>query len=270
MGILTAAADTEERVPRRMYMGGDKDDPAHHSESEGAGVNANIRIIDLVLRLVFLVLTTVVELVILACYWKCYIKPTADKFIPVRAIPPEDMRGKWMHDVCDWGGDIGTCCCFIWCHPCALADLWYRAGWLHAVFKDLDGPSCPGWLFCAGVLGYVFAQHVASCCMPCGYAALRGGVSWIDNSDGGLGDIKPLRKLFGLPHDGFSTFCQDCCLWCWCPCLAGTQEYRQVMSLLDRGTVRVEAAPETIVVGQPVQVVGHPVETPGESNASKG
>lgn len=72
----------------------------------------------------------------------------------------------------------------------------------------------------------------------------------------------PLRKRFGLPHTGFTTFIMDTLCYCFCaPCVA-TQEYRQVMELLSRGvqkeTVAVPAsaadAGAPVIIGQTVAV----------------
>merc|ERR1712150_158502 len=83
---------------------------------------------------------------------------------------------------------------------------------------------------------------------------------FVDGSDGGLGDgIVPLRKMFGLEHNGISTFCEDCCCFCWfAPCVF-TQEYRQMMALLSRAPLQVQqrTMPGVAVIGQPV--VGQPV-----------
>jgi len=209
---------------------------------------ANLRWIDPVVRLAILLVWLVGSSCTLYVYWCCYIKPQPNKYIPVRAVVPDDMKGRWRHGVMGCFGDLGTCCCFTWCPACTYSDYWYRAGWLHATMANPGlEQQCTGWLFFAGVCGWCIAVDVASCCLCCGFAILRGGISFIDGGDGGLGRVVPLRKRFGLPHHGWSTFCLDCCLHCWCGPCAATQEYRQVMDLLNRGSL--QEAPPTPIVG---------------------
>merc|ERR1719195_1392095 len=87
-----------------------------------------------------------------------------------------------------------------------------------------------------GPMNYVtVAQNQA---LACGLAISRGGARFIDGSDGGLGEVIDHRKRFELPHTGWGTFCSDCCLWWWCSPCVGTQEYRQIMTLLGRGPLR--------------------------------
>mmetsp|Transcript_103607 Transcript_103607/g.200764 ORF Transcript_103607/g.200764 Transcript_103607/m.200764 type:complete len:160 (+) Transcript_103607:2-481(+) len=158
-----------------------------------------------------------------------------------------------------------------------FSDLWYRAGWLHAAFdeshnqkigdKPLD-ESCPGWLFFLGCCGFCAASDFAGCCMACGAAALRGGISFIDGGDGGLGKIVPMRKRFEMPHTGINTFLYDSLCYCCCGSCIATQEYRQVMELLNRGPVQQETSPPVVqaaVVG--ATVVGEPVATNKEGAA---
>jgi hypothetical protein len=78
-----------------------------------------------------------------------------------------------------------------------------------------------------------------------------------------------IQAMFGIPNfKTFGEFCSACCCYCWCtPCVA-TQEYRQIMALLNRGTVESKQGPLAAnVVGQPVATVGIPVQQPG--NAAK-
>jgi len=97
--------------------------------------------------------------------------------------------------------------------------------------------------------------------MPCGAAVLRGGISFIDNKEGGMGKIVPMRKRFGLPIEGLNTFITDTCWYCWCASCVATQEYRQVMALLDLGPVQEEDNTPPIVAGAIVgtTIVGEPV-----------
>lgn len=194
-------------------------------------------------------------------YWACYIKPTAGKFLPRDVVVPEDMKGQWAHSLWDCCSAPGICLCHTVCTPCAVAELWYRAGWIHTALESSAAGSaqgrCPGWPWFVGVCAWCIAGGVAPGCMPCGYAALRGGLRWVGNGDGGFGEIEDHRKRFGLPHEGLNTFCEDCCLWCLCAPCAATQEHRQVMALLDRGELTAAPPVPTHVVGQ---VVGAPVE----------
>lgn len=222
----------------------------------------------------------------LTCYihWSCYIKPTPDKYVPRHVVMPEQLTGSFKYGAFDCFSELGTCCCFTWCTSCMMADLWYRAGWLHASmgtpgpkFNSYDA-SCPGWRWFLGAGGHCCLVDVAGCFTPCFIAALRGGVGFIDGGDGGLGDVTPFRQMFRIvPHGGFSTFCSDCCLICWCGPCAGTQEYRQVMAALDAGPLEVRspaaAPPGAQIVGQPVYagapVVGQPVAVGNEQGAAK-
>lgn len=211
---------------------------------------------DLLIRLVVLVLVCSIECITLCCYWSMYIKRTPDKYIPSNAIVPEDLKGTWKLGTFDCCKALGTCCCFLWCPACTFSDLWYRAGFMHAFVKDNTFEDrCPGWLFFAGACGY--CAMTASDCGPCGHAILRGGISFVDGSDGGLGDLVPMRKRFGMPHEGCMTFLEDCCCYCWCGPCVGTQEYVQVMEVLDRGVqVAAPASMTAQVVGAPVVVTG--------------
>jgi len=91
---------------------------------------------------------------------------------------------------------------------------------------------------------------------------MRGGIECVDGGDGGLGKMVPLRKRFGLPHTGLTTFIMDTLCYCFCaPCVA-TQEYRQVMELLSRGVQEETAAVPAsaadagapVIIGQAVEV----------------
>jgi hypothetical protein len=217
-------------------------------------------------RLIGLVLACFISACTTVTYWKCYIAPTPDLYIPARAIVPQDLQGGWKHGIWDCTEALGTCLCFACCPTCAFAELWYRAGWIHAEmddFRDNYGSdcdtSCPGWRFFVGVCGHCLLEEAtAGCCLACAHTALRGGVKFIDGTDAGL--PKTLKEIFGMgTYATFGEFFSDCCLYCWCaPCMA-TQEHRQVMELLKRGPVQQAAAPIPAVVGTPVQVMGAPM-----------
>jgi len=226
----------------------------------------NWLLIDLMIRLGVLLLLTVIAILELWLYWRWYIKPTPDLYVPARVIVPDDLKGRWLYGTFDCQGAWGTCCCFCWCPPCAVAELWYRAGWLHAVLGNSANSSqlscCPGWPWFMGVCGYLIADDVAACCDSCVYALARGGIAWMNkDNDASLGEIETHAHRFGMPHQGFGDFCWDCCLWLWCrPCVA-TQEYRQVMALLDRSPLQVQQPAMPTCIGMPVQVAGGPVQS---------
>lgn len=204
------------------------------------------------------VVVFVVEIAVLLLYWCCFIKPTADKYIPTSAVIPADLKNRWLYGIFDCCSEaLGTCLCFTFFPVCASSDLWYRAGWIHATLDGELEPSheravqcCPGWQFFVGCCGFLAVQEVAPCCFPCLSAALRGGVP---GQHGDLGLIVDHTKRFELPNEGWSTFWHDCCCHCLCGPCVNTQEYRQVMAVLDRGAHTAQAA---TVVGQPVTVVG--------------
>lgn len=204
---------------------------------------------------------------VLIIYYLCCIKPTAHQYIRRNQAIPDDLKGSWKVHEFGCCAMPGMCLCALFCSPCAAADLWYRAGWVHAVL-NVDSPDsvfscaycCPGWQWCVAVGGYLFAQSVLSCCFPCLMAALRGGIS-VFGGGNQMDGVKPFREMFELPIKGFNTFCTDCCCYCWClPCVM-TQEYYQVMEVLKRPVVIQEAigAQTPAVVGSPVIVVGNPV-----------
>lgn len=225
--------------------------------------------IDALVRLAVAVLWCALNCTVLYCHWSKYIKPSPNKYIPVRAIVPDDLKGNWKYGMFECFGELGTCCCFSFFPACMWGDFWYRAGWLHASFDESSNQKfgdkpldelCPGWLFFLGCFGWCAMNDFVACFTPCVYAAGRSGIAFIDGGDGGLGKIVPMTKRFGLPNAGLSTFITDCCLYCWCSPCAATQEYRQVMALLDRGPVQEESnAP--VVMGAVVgaNVVGQPV-----------
>lgn len=242
---------------------------------EGRRLSAAVHMIGPLLQLVIALTAGIVSCVTCYVHWSCYIKPTPDKYIPRHAVIPEQLTGSFKYPLFDCFGDVGTCCCFTWCPSCMMADMWYRTGWIHqtlkpggANFASYD-QSCPGWRWFAGMCGHCILMDMAGCFVPCFIAALRGGVSFVDGGDGGLGDVTPFRQLFKIvPHDGFSTFCNDCCLICWCGPCVGTQEYRQVMDALGGAPLEVRApvpAAQGQVVGAPV--VGQPVVVWNEKGA---
>eukprot|EP00931_Biecheleriopsis_adriatica_P025676 TRINITY_DN15698_c0_g1_i2.p1 TRINITY_DN15698_c0_g1~~TRINITY_DN15698_c0_g1_i2.p1 ORF type:complete len:305 (+),score=45.89 TRINITY_DN15698_c0_g1_i2:103-1017(+) len=226
-----------------------------------------LQLLNGVIQIVVVVVAGLVSLISSLVYWCCYMKPTPGKFIPKGAIVPDDLKGSWKYGLFDCFGDCGTCLCFLFCQPCSMSDLWYRSGWIHALMSDESpemaraGGSCPAWQFFVGCCGFCLLTDAASCCYPCALAVLTGGIAFLDSGSGGkLGEIVPTRLRFSLPNFGCNTFCEDCCSWCWCfPC-QGTREYRQVMDLLNRGPVPVEAfsVPQVITVGRPV--VGQAVQ----------
>lgn len=200
-------------------------------------------------------------IIMLFLYFYLYIKPVPERYLPNNAIIPADLQGRWNFGIFDCFGDCGTCLCFLFCSPCAIGDLWYRAGWVHQTLGGQSfGIKMPGWEWFAAVLSNVFLASWAGCCMPCFYAVLRGGVGFIDGSDDEGMQIKPLRKMFGIPHTGWGTYFEDCCCYCWCGACVATQEYRQVMQVFAHGPVQV-AAPNAAMVGQAV-IAGQPVTGP--------
>jgi len=212
--------------------------------------------LEVVIQLTLFVGICLVWRLALFCHWSMFIKPSPTKYVPLNAVVPEDLKGQWKYGVFECCGDLGTCCCFCWCEPCMVSDLWYRSGWLHAAAgveaSDSSGGSCPGGLFYMGVGGYCLVLNCFGCCLPCGLAVLRGG------AQGRLGNIVPHQQRFDIPHFGISTFAMDTLLWCFCRPCVGTQEYRQVMALLERGPAQQMAAEsqhvEEVLVGAPVQV----------------
>jgi len=206
------------------------------------------------------------------CHWACYIKPTPEKYIPQNAVIPADLKGKWAYGVFECFGACGTFCCFLWCPSCAVSDLWYRAGWLHQMMggsaENSSMSSCPGWQFVLGVGLHLFVQELAGCFVCCLWSVGRGGMRWIDGSTGGTSGIDDHRLRFALPHDGFITFCCDSFLWACCGACVGTQEYRQIMAVLERGPVQVQdpAITGTVIIGAPVMVVGEPMAVDKGSN----
>merc|ERR1712217_709295 len=115
--------------------------------------------------------------------------------------------------------------------------------------------------FFMGVCGYCCLA--ATDCTPCGLAVLRGGIRFIDGSNGPvLGDVQDHRLRFGIPGDTFCTFCGDCCLHSYCGVCAGVQEYRQITTAIDRGfqmpgPQELRQAAQVVVgtlVGEPVSV----------------
>lgn len=197
------------------------------------------------------------------CYWAVWIRPKPNQYVPLRPVIPNALKGRFVHRLTDCGADCGTFCCFMFCPVCTLADYWYRMGWIHAVMKDTWGSmdsSCPGWRYFAGVAGHVGASQIAGCCIPCVFAALRGGLGWLDSNsqnNSSMDPIVPARIMWETPHKGCNTFCKDCCLWCWCGPCVGTQEYRQVMDLLRMGPVQqlpLNVVTTGQIIGQPVAV----------------
>jgi len=256
--VFGLAGAGHSAVSRRLQQGHQTHQQSQQMDSD---TQMTILLVDFVFRLVVLLVLLVVDILVMLLYWKMYITPTPDRYLRPTTIVPEDMKGKWQFDAFDCCGDIGTCCCATWCPSCLVSDLWYRAGFLHAVTKGMSFNSCVGWQWFAGLFGMILGAQLGGACLPCFFGVLRGGASCVDGGDGGLGEIIPHRKRFSIAHDGWSTFFKDCCLWCWCHPCAATQEYRQVTALLDRSTPEAAAPaagqiPEAVVgvaVGVPVQ-----------------
>lgn len=287
-GVITVGHGVFESAARRL--GGDHDHEHEHDSRASEDYKLDNedaemwRLYGNLIQLGVMIGICFIEICALICHWNMFIKPKPNLYVPVRAVVPQDLKRDFKYGLFDCFGDCGTCCCFTWCPACMLSDLWYRAGWLHAALGSsathADTGSCPGWPFFAGVGMYCVAQDSIGCCMPCVHAVLRGGIGWVDGGDGGLGEITPHRKLFEIPHDGFGTFFIDTCIWCWCGACAGTQEYRQIMELLNRGPVQqmpLQHSPQVIaaVVGQPVQVgqvvqVGQPIQVTQATPDNKG
>mmetsp|Transcript_146903 Transcript_146903/g.372810 ORF Transcript_146903/g.372810 Transcript_146903/m.372810 type:complete len:328 (-) Transcript_146903:175-1158(-) len=290
-GVAGAGHDVFESAARRLKSGADEhrelrewDDEWEDDDWEETSSEAEQwKILSHLIQLGLMVVICIAECLALLCHWNLFIRPKPNLYIPARPVVPQDLKGSFKYDLFDCFGACGTFCCFTWCGPCMVADLWYRAGWLHAALGSMaqgsDTGSCPGWPFFAGVGAYCIAQDAIGCCMPCAFAVLRGGIGFVDGGDGGLGEITPHRKLFEIPHDGAGTFCMDTLTWCCCGACAGTQEYRQIMDLLNRGPIQQMPMqhPQVIasVVGQPVQVgqvvqVGQPIQSGGETSNNKG
>jgi len=253
---LQMQLETEEHVHEHEH--------GHGHEHEHENGEPDWMLIDLLIRLCVLVLVTVVSTLELWLYWRFYIKPTPSLYVPARVIVPDDLKGRWQYGMFDCQGAWGTFCCFFWCTPCAVADLWYRAGWIHASLgRNVDtSPElscCPGWPWFLGVCGYLIAQDMAGGCDSCVYSLTRGGLVWVNN-DPSLGEVETHALRFGMPHKSCGDFCCDCCLWLWCrPCIA-TQEYRQIMALLDRRPLQVQQPAMPTCVGMPMQVAGGQVQ----------
>ncbi|CAE8594628.1 unnamed protein product [Polarella glacialis] len=246
-------------VHSRSLHNGDGDEPNSLDEDEDA--YDQYKLLDAILRPLLILGSLVCIAVSTVGYWCLYIKPDPLTFTPARAVVPDDLKGRWKYGLFDCCGAPGTFCCFTFCMPCSVVDLWCRAGWIHAATSSSsagqgsssNGPFT-GFQYFIGVAAYWIFQSIGNlCCMPVLFAFLRGGASFVDGSNGGM-DFESHHERFAIPHFGFSTFCSDCCGWCWCgPCM-GTQEYRQVMELLKRGPVQVQAPQMPMIVGMPVQV----------------
>lgn len=254
---MQAEGMKDESMDERRMAVGEEMDEEFPADDGGSGQWV---FLDLGVRFGTFVAVVVGQLVGLWCYHRCYIRDTATRYIPQHAVTPPDMMGHWAFGEFDCFGEMGTCCCFLWCNICAISDLWYRAGFIHGITDPENPCSCcgdvPGWQYFVGGFLFMAAQFFG--CLPCLAAFFRGGARWVDQGNGGM-DTPDLRQRFGIKNDGFSTFCNDCLLWCCCGVCLGTQEYRQVMKLLDSGPLAIHSPPEgyTVhgnVVGAPVQV----------------
>jgi len=193
-------------------------------------------------------------------YWRYYVVPTREKYLPRGAKAPANLRGQFLYQCNDCFSATGTCCCFCWCTLPMLGDLWYRSGWVHsAVGNDTNG-CCKAWQYCAA-LGFLFGLHCTFCgqCFPIVQSFTRNGCrSTVGQASGRYSEYGDLRSRFEIPANGICTFLSDCCLWCCCFACAGTQEYRHVMHLLENG---YDGPQQAVAVGQVDvgQVVGSPV-----------
>ncbi|CAE7555632.1 unnamed protein product [Symbiodinium microadriaticum] len=154
-----------------------------------------------------------------ALYWRCFILPTHDKFIPQDAVIPEALSGRWKYGHWEFFGACGTCLSFAFCPCCTLSEYWYRAGHLHA--SSRHGPQhvagCPGYQFFLGCCGIWLLQEAMCCCYVVGLAAGTGGLGFCseDSEGSGMGSVVPFRQRYGLRHAGWPTFIRDCCCWLW-------------------------------------------------------
>ncbi|CAK9066000.1 Uncharacterized protein SCF082_LOCUS33678 [Durusdinium trenchii] len=194
-------------------------------------------------------------------YWNLYIKPTHEKYLPSTVVVPDDLRGDFRYGLCDCGEDgrsCGTCLSFLVCPWCTMGDLWYRAGYAHAVYKSPPPmQDCNGHQFFVACAGCCLLGQVADCFAPCVLAALTSGLGWFNpGHNGGMGSVIPFRTRFGIPTSS-ETFCSDCCTWCWCFSCQATREYRQINALLERPMQTYDPTGQNVVVGQAV-MVQHP------------
>ncbi|CAE7202492.1 unnamed protein product [Symbiodinium natans] len=199
-----------------------------------------------------------------ALYWRCFILPTHEKFLPRDVSIPQELTGKWKYGHWEFFGACGTCVCFLLCPCCTMSEYWYRSGHLHASSRNSPEhvAGCPGWQFFMGCCGFCLLQEAMSCCYVVGLAAGTGGLGFCseDTEGAGMGSIIPFRQRYGISHDGWQTFMRDCCCWLWCLPCQGTREYRQVMDTLAHWPLQTSGpAPVAMVVGQPV-AVGQPVQ----------
>lgn len=245
------------------------DDEWRDFDDKDDDVDDDWTLIQLALNVLGPIVYGIVSAITAWIYWSLYIKPEPNKYIPQRAIIPDDLKGRFTYELCDCcSAGVGLFCCFLMCPGCAITDLWYRAGHLHALIGgEINNPSaeqcCPGWYFFAGLCGWCLLQDTG--CAPCLYGVLRSG---FPGSDSDMGGIESHHKRFGMPGGDCNLFCSSCCLWCWCGICAGIQEYRQIMDALNRGPLQV-AQPANTIVGVPVAVavpvVGTPVATANQN-----
>lgn len=259
--LMPAAADDHWGIPAESFFGSyqwsmeaegmEEKNMGQRRMQEGGSQGF---LLNILIQLGAIVVMVVGQFVGLWCYYRCYIRDTAAVYIPPHAITPPEMMGAWAFGEFDCCADMGTCCCFCFCSLCSISDLWYRAGFIHGIVDSENPCTCcgdiPGWRYFICAFLFMFAQFVGG--FPCLAAFFRGGARWIDQGNGGL-DTKDLRQRFGIKHDGCSTFCTDCLLWCFCPVCAATQEYRQVMKFLNSGRGYTEDG-NVVVVGAPVHV----------------
>jgi len=265
MGTFATSTYEGRSEPLRMLDDGDWQtvyDEMHNEDTGNEGEQAAV----VSTILVVFVVTPIIYLFGMWLYWKSYIKPTHEVFLPKYAVVPDHLKGSFKYDLCSFNDDrdsCRTCLCFAFCPSCMISDYWYRAGHLPSMLGTDIVCNCPGWQWVAGVLAYAFLSESFGCCLLCAFAATRNGVDFITGrdpnltQDGGLDGVVPHRVRFGIKTEGCNTFCIDCCTWCWCMSCAGTQEYRQIMDIFKAGPV--QTAPPAMaggpaVVGQPIQV----------------
>jgi len=238
---------------------------AERRRQEDEDARKQAELLNAVIGLGALLLQCVTALV----YWRCYIIPTYDKFLPPGAKAPANLRGKWLYEWNDCFSATGTCCCFLWCTFPTLADLYFRSGWIHrSVSRSTDAQAkCKGLEYLYAFIGLIVVNSVtSSCCFCCIQSFMRNGFrTTVGQQPGGYNEFGDIRSRFEIPANGCNTFCSDCCLWCWCGPCAGTQEYRHVMHLLDNGYESPQVAVGQ-VVGVPI-AVGQPVA--GETGAEE-
>lgn len=195
---------------------------------------------------IFNILFLVGGCVFTCCYFKKYIKPTADKWARRETIVPEDLRtGSWAFGLFDCFSECEICLC-AWCCPlCVMSENWYRAGWSQGFL----GVQEPKKAFFGGCLAILCISQLCGSCVVCAFAALRGGFT---DHPGGFGGAVPMNTRFGIK----TNFFESCCSWLCCQICVLTQEHRQIMKLVNHPqTVTSPAQQMATMVGYPAQVM---------------